>query len=257
MINIDKIKKELAGSNFVSGIFYFEEIDSTNTYAKNHEGEQLVITDYQTKGKGRLERAWHSEKGKNLTFSIKKTIDIPAEKISYVNYFFTYYTYKVIKELLNSSNKDTASLHIKWPNDILYAGKKICGILTESNLNKKEFTVGIGLNVNQKEFAPELNAASVYTISGKESDLNGLIIELVKIFENNFEGLHSTDIRLFNQWKESNNIIGKSAKLRLDSQPGIETKVLDLQEDGGITLQIKDEILTFYSGEIKITEILT
>ena len=256
MIKIDKIKKGLAGSHLVSEIFYFKVIDSTNTYAKNHEGELLVITDYQAKGKGRLERVWHSERGKNLTFSIKKTIDIPAEKISYVNYYFTYFTYKVIKELLDSYNIDTASLHIKWPNDILYAGKKLCGILTESNLSKKEFTVGIGLNINQKEFAPELNAASVYTISGKECDLNRLIIELVKIFECNFDRLTTTDTGLFNHWKESNNIIGKSAKLTLDSQSGIEAKVLDLQEDGGITMQIKDEILTFYSGEIKITEIL-
>lgn len=253
MIDIEKVKKESVTNNFISSVYYFEETDSTNTFAKSQPGDVLVISEYQSKGKGRFVRTWHSEKESNLTFSVKKTIHIPAEKISYVNYFFSYYTYAVLYDLLESCKADTTLLKIKWPNDILYGGKKICGILTESNLQKNEFTIGIGININQREFPPELNAVSVYSITGKKSDNTALLITLLKTFSGNFERLLNTEALLFTDWKKSSGIIGKSVNITRNANNIAEAKVLDLQEDGGIVLQIKGKRETFYSGEVKIT----
>ncbi|MFH2003195.1 MAG: biotin--[acetyl-CoA-carboxylase] ligase, partial [Bacteroidota bacterium] len=75
MITIEEINRELSTKIFGKKIFTFEDIDSTNNFAKllsNEEAQNgtLIITEHQTKGRGRFNRTWESERGKNLTFTV-------------------------------------------------------------------------------------------------------------------------------------------------------------------------------------------
>lgn len=254
MLNIEQIKNELLSGNFISGVHYFEEADSTNSFAKSQAGDDiLVIAEYQIAGKGRYERMWESEKGLNLTFTLKKKLDIPVEKIPFVNFFFSYYIYEVIKELLEQKNINSSPLVIKWPNDILYDNKKLCGVLVESNLTRKEFIVGIGINVNQKIFTRIYNALSIGSIVNAEIDRSGLLLSLINRFSSSISYLHNTDEKLFRQWKAATNIIGKSVIFNSNEEQNRFAKVVDLLMDGGIKLLINGQESTFYSGEIRIT----
>lgn len=254
MPDIDLIKRELSGIKLVSDIVYFDETGSTNTAAKQLKTDSLVIAEYQSSGKGRFERKWESEKGSNLTFSIRKKIEIPADKISYINFFFSCYIFETIKELIKE-NGDTSLLTIKWPNDILYNGKKICGILVESNLSKNVFIIGIGININQENFPSHLNAVSLYNITGIKSDISGTLVRLVKKFDHNFPSLQKCEQSLFEKWKNHSLITAKDIIITSEDNKLESAKVLDLQEDGGIKVLLNGKESVFYSGEIKITRI--
>ena len=107
----------------------------------------VVITGNQTAGRGQRGNAWFSEPGKNLTFSILiKPSFLSVKNQFYLNIAFSLGLFDYLKEVLKTEVK------IKWPNDILVNGKKICGILIENHLQAQHIQhsiVGIGLNVNQ------------------------------------------------------------------------------------------------------------
>lgn len=254
MLDITRIRKALLGGTFISAVHYFDEVDSTNSFARtNAEDNALIIAEYQNAGKGRHERIWESEKGQNLTFTLKKKLELSAHKIPYINFFFSYYIYEIIKEFLEQNNVSASLLAIKWPNDILYDNKKICGVLVESNLNKKEFIIGIGINLNQRMFMRIYNAVSLNTITNCEVNGTSFLINLIGRFDKNLNKLAFPDNGLFTQWRNATNIIGKSVVFNSSDVQNKFANVIDLHEDGGIKLLINGEEQLFYSGEIKIT----
>lgn len=147
---------------------HFPEIDSTNNYLKNSytllDNFTFVSTDYQSKGKGREARSWISNMGENLMFSLL----IKEEKLLAKAPFFSFYMAVEIANFLIKS--DINNVSIKWPNDIYVNNKKICGILLESQL-PNYLVVGVGINVNQKEFPTDLRkpATSMSLEKGKRS----------------------------------------------------------------------------------------
>tara|TARA_B110000967_G_scaffold79179_1_gene81844 strand:+ start:349 stop:861 length:513 start_codon:yes stop_codon:yes gene_type:complete len=150
--------------------------NSTNSFlkelAQNSSLEEytIAVANTQTSGRGQMNNSWISEPYKNLTFSIFTPLTkLQIKHQAYLNFavslaiYDTLLTYNVPK------------LSIKWPNDIMSAEKKICGILIEttfSHLQIKNTIIGIGLNVNQEKFPKKLfNASSLKNILKKEIDL--------------------------------------------------------------------------------------
>ena len=136
-------------------------IDSTNAYLKNNYKElnnyTFVSTDEQSDGRGRNNRQWKSENGKNLLFSL---LILDKELIKHYKEISIISAYSIIEELKELGLKN---ISIKWPNDVFVKDNKICGILLEAvsnNNNMDCVIVGIGLNVNQKEFGFN-NATSI------------------------------------------------------------------------------------------------
>lgn len=258
MLDIDKIKSSIEGNCFISSVYYFKEIDSTNTYAsdKNIPVDSLIITDHQLSGKGRLDRSWESAKDLNLTFSIKKRLTLSPAENHYLVCFVSFYVFRAVyKELEESLTKNELSkLFIKWPNDILFDNKKICGILVESKLPSNEYIIGIGINCNQKIFSSGIQATSIFNISGKQVDINNLLLKLVDSFSENFTELLSSEFEdIFKKWKKSTKIIGKVCTF--DSGNGTITngKIIDLNANGSISIQCGETVTDFYSGDIQIT----
>ncbi len=183
-----------SGNNklFVGKVFIrLEKVDSTNVYAKQllskskpDEGT-VIIAYHQTQGKGQFGKTWESEAGKNLTFSI---VFYPS--------FLSASKLNLLSQAVSLALLDFFEHHlqvqarIKWPNDIYCHDKKVAGILIENALLNgfADYSiVGIGINVNQTMFSPELpNPTSLKLIFGKEFDLHNLMMSLCPFIEKRY-----------------------------------------------------------------------
>lgn len=172
-----------------SNIIRLPEAASTNAFAleilsksRPMEGS-VIITDFQTHGKGQDINTWESERGKNLTFSLILYPEFKAEQQFILNKSVSLGICDFLTHLLPSAN-----VTIKWPNDIYLGDKKTCGILIQNSVIGNQFdysVIGIGLNVNQTIFTSDApNPVSVKMISGLEYDLQELLTRLLRcIFE--------------------------------------------------------------------------
>ena len=164
-------------------IIHIEETDSTNHWLKEHgEGNMVVVADYQTAGRGCGSNSWESERGRNLTFSM---LIHPENILAKEQFRITEVVSVAMCRMLQSYiyNK----VEIKWPNDIYVGDKKICGILIENRLQGteiKDSIIGVGLNVNQKEFKSDApNPVSLYQLTGQETDLEEMLMAFLDCFD--------------------------------------------------------------------------
>jgi BirA family biotin operon repressor/biotin-[acetyl-CoA-carboxylase] ligase len=160
---------------------YLKETESTNLVASellskiNPPNGFLIITDYQTAGKGQYGRVWQSEKDKNLLFSlILNQLNLQA------NQLFRLHLSTSLSIIRTLDGLGISQLKIKWPNDIYRNDRKLAGILIQNQLKGslvEHSVIGIGMNVNQSQFPAELNATSILLETGIE-------FEREKILEN-------------------------------------------------------------------------
>jgi BirA family biotin operon repressor/biotin-[acetyl-CoA-carboxylase] ligase len=141
------------------------------------EDYTVVIANYQTGGRGQMGTVWDSEKGKNLMFSLFK--DLSMHDVEFPFYICMAISLSILKTLKELNVPD---LYIKWPNDILSADKKICGILIENVIKNKlnSTIIGIGINVNQTEFNALHKASSLKNITGVQYDLDEILYNIIK-----------------------------------------------------------------------------
>ena len=158
-------------------------IDSTNSYLKklsvteSIEDYTTIIAENQTQGRGQIGTVWDSESSKNLTFSVfKKLSRFKFETPFYISMVTALALLKTLESL------SIPRLSIKWPNDILSANKKVCGVLIENVIKQNNIDasiIGMGLNVNQVLFKNLPKASSLKIISGANYDLNELAITII------------------------------------------------------------------------------
>lgn len=171
-------------------VHFFEELGSTNTQAKLEaesgaaEGT-LVVADMQTAGRGRRGRSWSSPAGTNVYFTlILKPAYVP-DKASMVTL--------VMALAVAEGISGTCGLRaeIKWPNDVVVNGKKVCGILTEMSAEHgviNHVVIGVGVNVGLQEFPPEIvSASSLQAECGREVSRTELLANIMKSFEKYYE----------------------------------------------------------------------
>ena len=176
-----------AGKN----VIYYDETDSTNNRAKEAGNNKethgtLFVADMQMAGKGRRGRVWKSPSGSSIYMTILLYPDIPPVKAPQLTLIMAIAVAEGIREVTGLETK------IKWPNDIVVNGKKICGILTEMGTNGVKINyvlIGVGINVNLKEFPEEMQdkATSLILEGSHEYDRNQVIALVMKYFEINYE----------------------------------------------------------------------
>ena len=226
----------------------FKQIDSTNNYLKNSykllNNFTFVVTDYQTNGKGRNDRVWSSEEGKNLMFSFLIKDQDLLKKFSALSIISAV---EVAKLLEDYQIKDVS---IKWPNDILIGDKKVCGILLEGQI-LEYLVVGIGLNVNQKVFPEGLRrpATSLSLEANKDFDINELE---QKLFSNIVKDLSNLDEEaILNYFRNHNYLLNKRVKALVNDQPFIG-EVIGIDANYFLQIKTSDMLLHIDSGEIEI-----
>ena len=239
-------------------VYYFDEITSTNLYAKQlaEEGAPeglLVVADAQTKGRGRSGRSWSNPPGTNIAMTLMLRPSLPPEKISMVTLVAGMAVCSVCRKLYD------VPAQIKWPNDVVLDGKKICGILTEmsTEISKVSYIViGIGINVNLTVFPEELQekATSLCLYTGQEENRAGLIAECMQCFEKYYaEFAEAESLAPFaDMYNEM--LVSRDRTVRV-LEPGNEFTgtALGIDEQGQLLVR-KDsgEICRVYSGEVSV-----
>ncbi|MDK2808708.1 MAG: BirA family transcriptional regulator [Clostridiales bacterium] len=191
LVTREEILEKIKTRFIAKQVYYQEEVDSTNTVAKRLAEEVasdglLVTSDLQTGGKGRRGRSWDSKKGSGIFMSLILKPELEPMYASMLTLVAALCVAKGILELTG------LSAQIKWPNDIVVNKKKVCGILTEMNA-ELDFIhyviIGIGINVNTKEFPDEIShmATSLYLETRKELNRSALICLVMEQMEVYYE----------------------------------------------------------------------
>ena len=161
-------------------VIHIDETDSTNRWLRDYalsqpEGDYVVVSEYQTAGRGCGTNSWESERGKNLTFSL---LIHPTEITADCQFLISEAVSLALCETLDGYVTDR-QVSVKWPNDIYVDDCKICGMLIENRLRGRLMTdsiIGIGLNVNQREFFSDApNPVSLVQLLGHEVALEPLL----------------------------------------------------------------------------------
>lgn len=179
-------------------IMWLESVDSTNSEAKRRISDidnlSVLSALSQSEGRGQKGNKWSSVPGENLTFSI--VLKFGEQTAGELRLAVTAREQFVLTEITSLSIVEFLSRHgikakIKWPNDIYVGDKKICGVLIENSLRGKNLSssiIGIGLNVNQRNFDVNLpNPTSMILETGIEEDIRSCLEEFMDIFQGYLE----------------------------------------------------------------------
>lgn len=239
-------------------IEYFPVTDSTNqrirTFAEaGKENGLLVIAEEQTGGKGSRGRSWVSPPGTGIWMSILLRPELEPTKASMITIVAALAIVKALEQTVSIPVK------IKWPNDIVMNGKKVCGILTEMSADMEAvryIIVGIGINANTENFPEDLldRATSIFKESGKKIDRTALVAEFCFQFERYYERfLEAGNLRFLKVDYEAYLInIGKEVKIIKNKKEKIR-RALGINELGGLIVEKEDGTKEcVFSGEVSV-----
>lgn len=232
------------GRNF----FYFQSIDSTNTYAIENSLPygSIIFADIQTKGKGRSNRKWSSNCDQNLYFSCVLG-DIKPENLLKLNIVIGFAVCNVLRKYVDC--------YLKWPNDIMINGKKVGGILIESRFNGnhlEKVIFGIGINVNDEDIEETLKdiATSLKIFLGKDLSREKLLAELINELEIKIEQLKNNSIDVKKLWPSYSCCFNREIAVTVNGKKNIYTEK-GINDYGGLIVLDKSGIeRVLYSGDV-------
>lgn len=252
VMNETELRRALEGNDFLKDCLFFPEIDSTNLEVKRRaeagaEAPLLVAADTQTAGRGRRGRTWISPPGNDIYMSLLLRPPIRPEHASML-------TIVAALAVAGGIREETGlEAGIKWPNDAVVNGKKICGILTEMSTDMEEISYvvpGIGINVNSEVFSPGIaaTATSLKLCLGRTVKRAGIIAAVIRCFAEYYRiFLRTEDLSGLKELYESMLVnldrevlvldpggeyrgiargITSSGELRVEREDGTETAVL-------------------------------
>ena len=228
---------------------HFSEIDSTNKYVKENfnvlDDFTFVSTDYQSLGKGRNDRVWLANKNENLMFSLLlKNRDIIMDS------FISLVAAVSISEIVERYARNR--VEIKWPNDIYISDKKVAGILLEGRL-PDYVVIGVGINVNQKEFVGEYRKepTSLLLETGTEININYLKESVYQQMVSNLTEYTSNKEKFLEYFKNHNYLLNKNVSFVYNKQKfnGI---VNGVDESFNIVIKNNGKEYHISSGEIEL-----
>ena len=229
-------------------VVHFDEIDSTNNYLKNSykllNDFTFVTADYQSKGKGRNDRVWSSNKGENLMFSFL----IKNPKLLKKYGALSLITAIEVAKLLEAYN--FKEVKIKWPNDVFINDKKVCGILLEGQI-LEYLVIGVGLNVNQKIFPDGLRrpATSLSLEMNKSFDIKEIEKTLFSNIVNDYVSLNEQPFLEY--FRNHNYLLNKRVRVLINDEPFIG-EVVGIDDNFYLQIKTRDMLLHIDSGEIEI-----
>lgn len=228
-------------------MIHFDTIDSTNTYLKENyeklDNFTFVSADFQSAGRGRNNRNWKSEKGENLLFSLLIKDKALIDKFSSLSVISAF---SIIKAL----NLD--HLSIKWPNDIYYKDSKLCGILLEAvTRNEIEcLIIGIGLNVNQREFVGEYKRTptSLYQITNQTQDMKIIKDKIFNQLYNDFMKVKE-GYDFYNDIKEYDYLKDREVYAEINNDVN-QIKAIGIDSDYSLKVLQDNKTYNLSSGEV-------
>ena len=239
-------------------VLYFDTIDSTNTKAqelaeKGYPSGTLVVADKQESGKGRRGRSWVSPSGTGIFMTLMIKPDINPNNASMLTLVAALAVAKAI-----TSVTDEEAL-IKWPNDIVVNGKKVCGILTEMNAQFdyiNHIVVGIGINVHNESFPEEISqmaSSLMIEAGGKRFHRAQIIAETMSYFEQYYDTFLKTQdlsalVREYDKLLVNRN---KSVRV-LDPKEPFDGKAMGITPKGELIVDTWESRKLVSSGEVSV-----
>ena len=258
-------------------VYYFQCTDSTNIQAvlaaKNGARHGAVfVAEKQTAGNGRRGRTWESPAGKNLYFSLLLKPDFAPDKAAMLTLVMAVAVARALQKsakslglcLQGTATKDGCGLQaglwaIKWPNDLVMNGKKICGILTEMSLDQNRIghvVIGVGINVESQEFASELvdKATSIEAECGQVLSKELLLAEILKSFEELYEIFQKTCDLSVLQAEYEELLVNKDREVCvLDPKGEYRGIARGINATGELLVEREEGALeTVYAGEVSV-----
>lgn len=237
----------------------YASVTSTNAVAAAWAAEgaaegSVVVAEHQTAGRGRLGRTWTSEAGRNLTFSVVLRPALPPSRLGLVTLAGAVAAAEAIEAFASPLTPA-----IKWPNDLLFEERKCCGMLLETVLPGVStalptLILGVGLNVNQAAFAPELEGrvTSLLLETGRPQPRAPLLARLLLCLEATYASLlddGGAAVRTVYEARLAH--LGEPVRLRLTETgacvPGI---VRGVTPEGALRLQTNAGQQIFHAGEV-------
>ena len=193
-------------------IHYTETVDSTMDIARDLARKgcphlTVIVASAQRKGRGRLDRTWYSDKG-GLYFTMVLRLSMPPQYMGRINF----YTAAILTQTLREEYG--ADAKVKWPNDILVEGRKLCGMLSEMEVEGEMTTflnIGIGINVHNDPARYEPNSVSLRRCSGRKVSKKELLSIFLDRFEDKLDLAMSEEA--INLWRKYNSTLGRYVRI--------------------------------------------
>ena len=239
-------------------VLYFDTIDSTNTKAqelaeKGYPSGTLVVADKQESGKGRRGRSWVSPSGTGIFMTLMIKPDINPNNAS----MLTLVAALAVAKAITSVTGEKAL--IKWPNDIVVNGKKVCGILTEMNAQFdyiNNIVVGVGINVHNESFPEEISqmaSSLMIEAGGKRFHRAQIIAETMSYFEQYYDiFLKTQDLSaLVREYDEL--LVNRNKSVRvLDPKEPFDGKAMGITPKGELIVDTWESRKLVSSGEVSV-----
>lgn len=239
-------------------VLYFDTIDSTNTKAqelaeKGYPSGTLVVADKQESGKGRRGRSWVSPSGTGIFMTLMIKPDINPNNAS----MLTLVAALAVAKAITSVTGEEAL--IKWPNDIVVNGKKVCGILTEMNAQFdyiNNIVVGVGINVHNESFPEEISqmaSSLMIEAGGKRFHRAQIIAETMSYFEQYYDTfLKTQDLSaLVREYDEL--LVNRNKSVRvLDPKEPFDGKAMGITPKGELIVETWESRKLVSSGEVSV-----
>ena len=252
----DGLKTEIIGQNIV----YFEDIGSTNNEAKRIAAQEnapdgtVVVSEAQGGGKGRLSRSWFSPKYKGLWFSVILRPDFLPQEAPKC-------TLLVAVAIAKAVRKFGVAAGIKWPNDILYEGKKLNGTLTEMSAEMERINyvvVGTGINVNvmPEDFPADVKdiATSLAIIKGEKLPRKEIFREILTEMESLYLEVRKNGFgKVFEEWRKYSVTLGQEVNvIGIGDHESFAGKAIDIDEDGALLVETEKGVRKVLAGDVSI-----
>lgn len=234
-----------------------QELDSTNAYlleraragAKSHS---VCLAEYQTAGRGRRGRHWVSPLGANLYLSLLLRLQMSPQAIAGFSLICGIALVRALEEL------GIAGVGLKWPNDVLWQGRKLAGILLELSgeaYGEHRLIVGFGINVAMPDRGTEAIDqpwVDLAQISSKNVSRNRLAAALLNQLSRHLETYQRDGMAPFvEQWMALDSFLGRPVEL-LGSTASTQGIVRGIDEQGSLLVETDDGVQAFQSGEVSL-----
>ena len=217
----------------------FSSIDSTNRFLKKYPSSaniEVCCAETQTQGRGRFGRTWHSPFGENIYCSSRWRLPCEATKLAGLSLIVSLAIMATLDDFEIADN-----IYVKWPNDLVWQGQKLSGILLELITEagrETDIIIGIGINVNSPPQAVEIDKpwCSLFQITGKTFDRNLLIAQLIQNLQHYLHEFIEQGLTAFlTRWERYDYLQGKTiAVSHLGRQ--LTGQYLGIDEEGQLLL---------------------
>ena len=235
-----RLLKLLEKVDLVDSVVLFQRVESTNLIASR-------FLEYDLKGSILIIAAWHSTAGSSLTFTIVLPVKGHEEHLAEITPVFAI-------SIVNALEKNGLSrVMIRWPNDILVGGKKLCGILAEAK--GTGVIVGVGLNVNEESSElsiVDIPATSLRIELGRTFDRGRVLSDLLVELDSNLKTWKGEYLVAFKESIERKLMYSGEEVSVVDGGKGIRGRVVGITDDGRLRLNVSGKEVVISSGDVSL-----